>query len=90
MAGERENNRNKLALAESMYEIQELKKEVDAKNEVVSEKVKLNTLLKEELIVKDKIIRNLKENNEDTEQQLQKLAIRFNMLEVLLNYSKTE
>ena len=57
---QKENNLHKLALAESMFELEESKKEVRDKNEVVNEKVKQNTLLKEEIKVKDKIIENLK------------------------------
>ena len=66
--GEKENNRNKLALAESIFEIQELKKEVENRNEVVNEKVKENTALKEELKVKNEIINNLKEVGGNSEE----------------------
>ena len=56
---------HELALSECLYEKAELKKEVNAKSETVNETIKLNTLLKEEIKVKDDIIKALSEN--DTE-----------------------
>ena len=54
---------SELALAECLFEKAELKKEVNAKIETVNEIIKQNTLLKEEIKVKDDIIKALSEND---------------------------
>ena len=54
---------NELALAECLYEKAELKKEVNAKIETVNDTIKQNTLLQEEIKVKDDIIKALSEND---------------------------
>ena len=54
---------SELALAECLFEKAELKKEVHAKNETIDETTKLNTVLEEEIKVKDDIIKALSEND---------------------------
>ena len=62
---EKEARRIELALAECIFEKSEVTKELRAQRETLNEVIKQNTVLNEELKVKDEIIKALSENNKE-------------------------
>ena len=61
---DKENRRIGLALAESIYETNEYKREIETQRESMSEIIKQNTLLNEEVRTTDEIIKMIKEMTE--------------------------
>ena len=62
---DKENNRFKLAFKQSLFEKEQLRKEVSAQSETVNDVIKQNTTLNEEMKVKDELIKALSEGTKD-------------------------